>query len=199
MLFSTRSPWAGWWYNTRCLNAFWSCPPCLCVQVEHRAGLAAAVALLRPVSSQPVSAETHSAISGVSRQRAPRRRLPAASAELLEVRPTCRVCRTSPCFTVWVMTRWVCANSDSGGSLERLMLLRQLQHLWLAAATTTRREKGNVKLWCFVSLMRRRSLWNPKYTNFSFRQRCSHWQLSSCCVASPSQQNDHTLNLHGLL
>lgn len=39
-------------------------------QVQHGAGLAAAVALLRPVSSQPASPEARSAISGVEAQRA---------------------------------------------------------------------------------------------------------------------------------
>lgn len=62
----------------------------LCViQVQHRAGLAAAVAVLRPVSSQSVSSETHSAFSGDAAQRAPGLGLPAAAAELSEVRSTC--------------------------------------------------------------------------------------------------------------
>ena len=61
---------------------------CLSItQAQHGAGLAAAVALLRPVSSQPVSSEAHPALSGVAAQRAPLRRLSAAAAELSEVRP----------------------------------------------------------------------------------------------------------------
>lgn len=57
-------------------------------QVQPWAGLAAAVALLWPVSSQPVSSETHSAFSWVAAQRAPGLGLPAAAAELSEVRST---------------------------------------------------------------------------------------------------------------
>jgi len=59
-------------------------------QVQHGAGLAAAVALLRPVSSQPVSSQARSALPGVAPQRAPRHRLPAAPAKLPEVSPTRR-------------------------------------------------------------------------------------------------------------
>lgn len=59
---------------------------CLSItQAQHGAGLAAAVALLRPVSSQPVSSEAHPALSGVAAQRSPLRRLSAAAAELIEV------------------------------------------------------------------------------------------------------------------
>ena len=67
------------------LHAFVSLLPFSITQVQRGAGLAAAVARLRPVSSQPVSSQAHSAISRVAPQRAPRRRLSAASAELSEV------------------------------------------------------------------------------------------------------------------
>lgn len=58
-------------------------------QVQHRAGLAAAMALLWPVSSQPGSSEARSEISGVTAQRDPGFRLSAANAELSEVCMTC--------------------------------------------------------------------------------------------------------------
>lgn len=51
--------------------------------------MAAAVALLWPVSTQSVSSEARSAICGVTPQRAPRLRLSEADAELTEVSPVC--------------------------------------------------------------------------------------------------------------
>lgn len=55
------------------------------LQLQRGAGLAAAVALLRPVSSQPASPETRSALSGDAPPAAAGVRLPAAAAELSEV------------------------------------------------------------------------------------------------------------------
>lgn len=61
------------------------CVCCLVTQAQHGAGLAAAVALLRPVSSQPGSAPTRSALPGDAAPRAARLRLSEAAAELAEV------------------------------------------------------------------------------------------------------------------
>ncbi|MEQ2211868.1 hypothetical protein XENOCAPTIV_018936 [Xenoophorus captivus] len=60
--------------------------------VQYRAGLAAAVALLWPFSTQPVSSEARSEISGVSPPRAPGLRLSAAAAELTKYLRGYHVC-----------------------------------------------------------------------------------------------------------
>lgn len=68
-------------------------------QAQHGAGMAAVVALLRPVSTQSVPAEARSALSGVTPPRAARLRLSAADAELTEVSPVCRVmCHKHRCL-----------------------------------------------------------------------------------------------------
>lgn len=60
-----------------------ACPPP--PQVQHGAGLAAAVALLRDVPPLPGPSEAHSEVPGVAAQRGPGPRLPAAAAELPQV------------------------------------------------------------------------------------------------------------------
>lgn len=63
--------------------------------------MAAAVALLRPVSTQSGSSEARSAMCGVASQRAPRLRLSEADAELTEVSSVCCImCHSAPCTDV---------------------------------------------------------------------------------------------------
>lgn len=67
-------------HNVACLRV------CLFLQVQHGAGLAAAVALLRPLCSQPASPQIYYALPGLEGARAAGLRLSAAAAELAQVR-----------------------------------------------------------------------------------------------------------------
>lgn len=66
---------------------------CLTHQAQHGARMAAAVALLWPISTQSAPSEARSSVRGVTSQRAPRLRLSEADAELAEVRSVCCIMR----------------------------------------------------------------------------------------------------------
>lgn len=73
---------------------------CPIFQAQHGAGMAATVAVLWPVSTQSVSSEAHSSVSGVAPPRAARLGLSAADAELAEVSPVCSVMCLTTCTDV---------------------------------------------------------------------------------------------------
>lgn len=75
-------------------------------QVQHWTGVAAALALLWSVSSQPVSPEARTEVSGVASQRSPGLRLSAASAELHEVRRAHRTRLTQNMTLVCTYGAW---------------------------------------------------------------------------------------------
>lgn len=126
----------------------------LCLQVQHRAGLAAAVAVLRPVPAQPGPPETRPEVCGVPAQRAAGLRLSAAAAELAQV---CPAPPTQKLLALYVISRlhqssWLLSldNLPRGGkSLTVMSCFSLFLKCFLYCCLSLRKKKTKTHaMWC---------------------------------------------------